>query len=639
MRAYWAAIFCLTLVSAGTHGRALSAIQPLQAAGANDNRVAAGRLSGNELHVSLVAQAAMWYPDGEDNPGAPMQAFTEVGKAPQIPGPLIRVPLGTVVVASVRNSIPRTTLTMHGMMDRPAIYDRAVRIPYGTTRVIRFRAGVSGTYFYWGSTTGKALADRFGVDSQLNGALVVDDTTKKPPAQDRIFLISQWINVVKNGQPDFAYELDTINGRAWPHTERLSYSKNQTIRWRWVNASLGTHPLHLHGFYFSVDSRGNGIAENDYAKNTRDLEVTELSAPGTTFAMTWHADRPGNWLFHCHFAYHIMGHMPMSDMIAGKPAIGLDDHENYLRHAGMGGLILGLTIHDRSPHDPVLSAAIARHLHLTVEPAPDDAPNAPSFRYVVGDTKQSASDGGAGSLIVLTRGTPYAIDVTNRLKEATAVHWHGVELGDSFYDGVSGFSGAGERVAPMIEPGETFEAIVTPPRAGTFIYHTHMVDVWQVRGGLAAPLIVLEPGQQFDPSTDHVFTITTTHAVGLHILVNGVPKPSAITAQVGVAQRIRLINMTTFWPDATVSLVDGDRSLKWQPRQLDGADIPVDRRTPESAVSTITIGETRDFTFTPTKTGDLQLQFLPDPSVPNLVTVPIHVVENADVAAAQSHKP
>ena len=32
------------------------------------------------------------------------------------------------------------------------------------------------------------------------------------------------------------------------------------------------------------------------------------------------------------------------------------------------------------------------------------------------------------------------------------MHWHGIEL-DSYYDGVHGWSGAGQRVTPMIEPG------------------------------------------------------------------------------------------------------------------------------------------------------------------------------------------
>jgi FtsP/CotA-like multicopper oxidase with cupredoxin domain len=184
-----------------------------------------------------------------------------------------------------------------------------------------------------------------------------------------------------------------------------------------------------------------------------------------------------------------------------------------------------------------------------------------------------------------------------------------MELEDSYYDGVAGYSGAGDRLAPMIDPGQTFEVRLVPPRAGTFIYHTHMNDVYQLRGGLAGPLIVLNPGERFDASTDHIFTITTTHAPldVRNIFVNGVLHPPGLTVRAGVLQRLRFLNVTTFWTRALVSLSSGDRSAQWQPLAVDGADLPKERRASESAVATVTVGSTRDFTFTPAR-GRLLLQ-------------------------------
>ncbi len=126
-----------------------------------------------------------------------------------------------------------------------------------------------------------------------------------------------------------------------------------------------------------------------------------------------------------------------------------------------------------------------------------------------------------------------------------------------------------------------------------------------------------------------MFTITTTHKLSdaLKIFVNGSFSPAAVTCRVGVRQRFRLINMTTFWTNAIVSLNAANRTERWSPLQMDGMYLPNKRRTPESAVAMVSIGETRDFTFTPTTRGDLQLQFWPDASVPNIVTVPIHVVQ------------
>lgn len=99
-----------------------------------------------------------------------------------------------------------------------------------------------------------------------------------------------------------------------------------------------------------------------------------------------------------------------------------------------------------------------------------------------------------------------------------------------------------------------------------------------------------------------------------------------MTCRAGVLQRLRFINMTTFWTNAIVSLSAANHTVQWTPLQVDGAYVSPKRRISESAVQYITIGETRDFTFVPRKAGDLELQFWPDPTVPNIVTVPIHVV-------------
>ncbi len=154
---------------------------------ANDNRLAAGRLTGSVLHVSLDARIAIWHPDGNDGPGIPIQTFGEAGKTPQIPGPLIRVPAGTTVIASVQNLIPAITLTMHGMVDRPAVRDRPTRVPFGKTSVIRFRPGSPGTYLYWGATAGETIGRHFGPDSRTNrGIYRRSDGRKRCPERSRL---------------------------------------------------------------------------------------------------------------------------------------------------------------------------------------------------------------------------------------------------------------------------------------------------------------------------------------------------------------------------------------------------------------------------------------------------------------------
>src|SRR6476619_568027 len=70
---------------------------------ANDNRTPAGDLRNDTLTIHLVVKTATWYPEAPDGPHVDVAAFGEEGKAPSIPGPLIRVPEGTTIVASVSN--------------------------------------------------------------------------------------------------------------------------------------------------------------------------------------------------------------------------------------------------------------------------------------------------------------------------------------------------------------------------------------------------------------------------------------------------------------------------------------------------------------------------------------------------------
>ncbi|MDQ6635723.1 MAG: multicopper oxidase domain-containing protein, partial [Gemmatimonadota bacterium] len=152
-----------------------------------------------------------------------------------------------------------------------------------------------------------------------------------------------------------------------------------------------------------------------------------------------------------------------------------------------------------------------------------------------------------GPPIVVTRGEPVRITVVNALDKPTTVHWHGIEL-ESYYDGVAGFSGAAQRLAPVIAPHDSFVARFTPPRAGTFIYHTHVDETVQQLAGLAGPLIVLEPGSALDSATDHTILITTPQSWEdelRSVLVNGRASPAPLTVHAGIAQRLRFINMTT----------------------------------------------------------------------------------------------
>ena len=90
-----------------------------------------------------------------------------------------------------------------------------------------------------------------------------------------------------------------------------------------------------------------------------------------------------------------------------------------------------------------------------------------------------------GPTIEVTEGDRCRFYVTNRLPEATAVHWHGVFLPNGM-DGVAGLTQKG------IPPGETFVYEFTFSHAGTFMYHPHFDEMTQIALGMEG-LIVVHP--------------------------------------------------------------------------------------------------------------------------------------------------
>jgi FtsP/CotA-like multicopper oxidase with cupredoxin domain len=217
----------------------------------NDNRRSAGRLVDGVLSVRLEARHGTWYPDGPVGLGLPVAAFAEEGKPLQNPGPLIRIPAGTAVRVAVRNSLAKP-LTVYGLGDQRGVAADSVRLAPGELREVRFTATMHGTYYYAGATTPAPVLGRGTEDSQLNGAIVVDPPGSTGPA-DRVFLISWWFTIDSTSPSGLGRATLAINGRSWPHTERLEVTQGDSLHWRLVNLTGLDHPMHLHGFYFHVD--------------------------------------------------------------------------------------------------------------------------------------------------------------------------------------------------------------------------------------------------------------------------------------------------------------------------------------------------------------------------------------------------
>ncbi len=590
---------------------------PLPRIHANDNRRAAGTFTHGALTIRLEARRGVWHPEAEEGVGVEVQAFGEAGKPLQNPGPLIRVPQGTEVRLSMRNAIPGATLVVHGLVTRPAEADDSVVLAPGAVRELRFSAGAPGTYFYWATTTGATLAGRRTVDSQLHGAFIVDPAGVKPA--DDVFVIGLWLDSLTVSGVRAEREIPTINGKMFPYTESFTYSVGDTVRWRVINASDRGHPMHLHGFYYRVDSRGNAARDSLYTPLQRRLAVTERMQSGATMTATWSPDRPGNWIFHCHILFHVA-----PDLALSPPA-----HEMHGGMERMSGMVIALYVRPVPGEAYPATVGEPRRLRLLVQSHPNVYRQDPGFGFVLqqGDTAPAPdSIRIPGSPIVVTGGDPVHIAVVNRLTEPTAVHWHGIEL-TSYHDGVPGMSGEPGHLWPSIAPGDSFVAAYTPPRAGTFIYHTHIDDVRQMESGLYGALIVLPPGQAYDSTTDHALVFGRhEYADTIDVLLNGSAHPAPLVLRAGATHRLRIIMIPSAGA-GDVLLLSDTSLVTWRAVAKDGADLPPHQATVRPARQRVAVGETYDFEFTPARPGKLRLELrLERRDRPNLlVTMPVEV--------------
>jgi manganese oxidase len=210
-----------------------------------------------------------------------------------------------------------------------------------------------------------------------------------------------------------------------------------------------------------------------------------------------------------------------------------------------------------------------------------------------------------GPAIVLRRGEPTRIWVVNHTSEMTQVHWHGLEI-ESFYDGVAGVSGGAGGMEPPIMPGDSFEVRVTPPRAGSFMYHTHINDIRQQSHGLYGPLIVVDSGAVWDPATDLIFQ--TGDGPDYRAELNGTRAPAPLTLKGGVAYRFRLMNVTMGGPGLVFSLVRKGAVLDWTPLGKDGWATPSWQAASRKATQAVTIGETYDFRVVAPDTASVALE-------------------------------
>ena len=587
----------------------------LPRAQANDHRTTAGRMVDGELRVSLEAVTAEWRPRGEDGLVRTAAVFAEAGGVPLAPGPMIRVSAGTPVHVTIRNTLD-VPITVSGLGDRTAAppadappggaaFLRAtyIRLEPGQSREVRFTPTEALTSFYRANVQGPPAGRPSG--AVFNGVFIVDPAGTPPPGDERVFMIS---SAGGEGGPSAKV---MMNGLSWPFTERLTYTVGDLVRWRIVNVTGDYHPMHLHGFYFNVDARGDGGTETVYAPADRPLVVTDQMPGFSTMRMTWSPSEPGNWLFHCHLIRHMGEPQLFAEDRAAKAAAG-HAHASH----DMAGLVMGITVRPR-PGDVVTEPAPTRRLDVWTSTRAGVFPEGPEHAFQLQDGAVPAPDAarGSGTTLVLRQGEPTQIVVHNRLPFPLSMHWHGLEL-RSVYDGVGDWSGTPESPRAPIAPGDSRAVLITPPRAGTFMYHTHGEPGHELSQGLYGGFLVLGPNETFDPVRDRLFLLSSRGAVrNAPPAINGQEHLPPQRFAPGQTVRLRFAHISED-ERKTVRLLQAGKEVQWRARAKDGADLPAHQRVEEAAKVDLGVGETRDVEWTPVQAGvyllEVRTRFHPD---------------------------
>jgi len=219
-----------------------------------------------------------------------------------------------------------------------------------------------------------------------------------------------------------------------------------------------------------------------------------------------------------------------------------------------------------------------------------------------------------GPLIEVDQGDRVRVYVTNKLPEATSIHWHGVFV-------PYGMDGVGGLTQEAIAPGKTFKYEFTFDRAGTFMYHPHVDEMTQIALGMMGMIVVHPHGGRVsnvdartvrdyalmshemmvpigarrpDPLAMNDFNVLTFNGVSF-------PATEPLVAEVGDLVRIRFANLGPM--DHHPLHLHGHA---FEVVATDGGVVPPSARFPETTVLVPT-GTVRVIEFTARAPGDWAL--------------------------------
>ncbi|WAH37296.1 multicopper oxidase domain-containing protein [Alicyclobacillus dauci] len=257
---------------------------------ADDLRLLPYKMENGYKVFHLTAEPVKW----QVQPGKTVDAWAYNGS---VPGPEIKVDEGDKVKILVTNKLPEgTTVHWHGL-DVPFSQDGTGGISQpdikpGQTWTYTFTVNApAGSYMYHSHPMNDMLKQE---NMGLFGPFIVEPKGTgwqqvHPGYQDEYTLMV-------NDSPEFGY---TINGLSYPATPVLPAKVGDKVLVHLINIGAMDHPMHLHGMHFQE------LNQDGYPLPSPITMDTINTAPGTTYDLSFVANQPGKWLFHCHIAEHV----------------------------------------------------------------------------------------------------------------------------------------------------------------------------------------------------------------------------------------------------------------------------------------------------------------------------------------------
>ena len=227
------------------------------------------------------------------------------------PGPTIEAVEGDRIRILVSNELPEhTSIHWHGIflpngMDGVGGLTQKQIMP-GETYAYEFTLEQHGTHMYHPHAD-----ETVQLAMGMMGFFIIHPRVPPDPPIDRDFCIflAEWHIDPGTSKPNPHIMTDfntfTFNSRAFPGTEHLIVKKDDRVRLRIANLSMDSHPIHIHGHRFwIVETDGGQLDPTAYWP-----ETTVNVHPGSTRAVEFVADVPGDWAFHCHKTHHAMNAM------------------------------------------------------------------------------------------------------------------------------------------------------------------------------------------------------------------------------------------------------------------------------------------------------------------------------------------